>query len=78
MPLLPSAVSSRALNYDTVFNNLSNPRVFTDFQLAALRLLVCFSTALSFDQRSLVFYTEFFGVVNKFKKYFLFAAVFRI
>jgi hypothetical protein len=35
MPLLFSAVFSRALNYDTVFNNLSNPRVFTDFQLLA-------------------------------------------
>jgi hypothetical protein len=70
MPLLFSAVFSRALDYDTAFNNLSNPRVFTDFQLFALRWLICFCIALSFDQRSLAFYTEFFVAVNKFKNIF--------
>jgi hypothetical protein len=50
MPLLFSAVSSRALNYDTVLKDLSNPRVFTDFNRLSFacceRVAVLFSEAL--------------------------------
>jgi hypothetical protein len=75
MPLLFSAVSSRALNYDTVFKDLSNPRVFTDFEPLAfaccIRVAVCV-------QRSLRFYTEFFVAVNKLKNIFYLLATRRI
>jgi hypothetical protein len=50
MPLLFSAVFSRALNYDTVLKDLSNSRVFTDFELrcvcCCIRVAVLFSEAL--------------------------------
>ena len=65
MPLLFSTVSSRALNYDTALKDLSNPRVFTELQLRCICLL---RMRCCFVQRSLRFYTEFFGAVNKFKK----------
>jgi len=67
MPLLFSAVFSRALNYDTVLKDLSNSRVFTDFEL---RCVCCCIRVAVFVQRSLKFYNEFFVAVNKFKKYF--------
>jgi hypothetical protein len=62
-----SAVFSRALNYDTVFKDLSNLRVFAvlnRLHLACCRLL------FSFIQRSLRFYTEFFLTGNNFKNIF--------
>ena len=75
MPLLFSAVSSRALNYDTVLKDLSNPRVFTDLNCAAF---ACLRTRCCFIQRSLRFYTEFFVTVNKFKIIFYLLSAARI